>query len=218
MDFLQYVDMYCERIAPGLFGEPLNLLSNFGFFVGGLWVWQRHAKYGWDFTTLAILMLLIGIGSTAFHMFATVWSAMLDVAFIAAFVLFFLFRYLVRTGKVSALVSLLVVLVFLGCAIGFTLTMPRGAMNGSVPYLAPLFALFLLATWSALRQFSAAGTLAVAALVFMVAIGLRTVDNWICDRFVHGTHFLWHLLNALVLLLAVHALSKLLKRVKQPLY
>lgn len=35
-----YVDLYCERLAPGLFGEPLNLLSNLAFLVAsGLLLW-----------------------------------------------------------------------------------------------------------------------------------------------------------------------------------
>ena len=27
------IDAYCERVAQGLFGEPLNALSNLAFFV-----------------------------------------------------------------------------------------------------------------------------------------------------------------------------------------
>lgn len=217
MNLLQYIDMYCERTAPGLFGEPLNLLSNFAFFGAALWVWQRHAKHGRDFLVLALLLLLIAAGSAAFHMFATVWSAILDISFISLFVVFFLFRYLVRTGKVPTLVSALLVLVFIACSVGFTVAMPKGAMNGSVPYLAPLFAMFLLATWAALRQLHGAGILAMASFVFVIGIALRTMDQAICDRFVHGTHFAWHVCTAIVLALSMNSLAKLTKKYK-PLY
>ena len=38
MDWLAPVDAYCERIAPGLLGEPLNALSNISFFLAAFFV------------------------------------------------------------------------------------------------------------------------------------------------------------------------------------
>jgi hypothetical protein len=39
-----YVDGYCERVAPGLWGEPLNAVSNIAFLVAAVAVWlaARH--------------------------------------------------------------------------------------------------------------------------------------------------------------------------------
>lgn len=31
MDWMLYVDLYCERTAPGVWNEPLNALSNLAF-------------------------------------------------------------------------------------------------------------------------------------------------------------------------------------------
>jgi hypothetical protein len=52
--------------------------------------------------------------------------------------------------------------------------------------------------------------LAAAAGVLAAAVGLRTLDASVCDRFALGTHFLWHLLVAAVIYLCVSALFAVL--------
>jgi hypothetical protein len=47
-------------------------------------------------------------------------------------------------------------------------------------------------------------SLALAALVFAISLGLRTVDNAICPQVPLGTHFIWHILNAVVLYVLLH--------------
>ena len=49
------------------------------------------------------------------------------------------------------------------------------------------------------RNLAAAKGLAAAAGVFLVSLCFRTIDREICAAFPLGAHFLWHLLNALVL-------------------
>ena len=41
----------------------------------------------------------------------------------------------------------------------------------------------------------------IAAAIFIVSLALRIVDLDICDAFPLGTHFLWHVLNAVLLYL-----------------
>ena len=41
--------------------------------------------------------------------------------------------------------------------------------------------------------------LAPAALLFAISLGLRTADLALCPAFPLGTHFAWHILNAVVL-------------------
>lgn len=43
------------------------------------------------------------------------------------------------------------------------------------------------------------GLLLAAAGVFSLSLVFRTIDNGICPYFTPGTHFLWHLLNSVVL-------------------
>jgi hypothetical protein len=44
--------------------------------------------------------------------------------------------------------------------------------------------------------------------VFAVALVFRTIDTPICRAWPSGTHFVWHLLNALVMYLSVRALVR----------
>jgi hypothetical protein len=47
--------------------------------------------------------------------------------------------------------------------------------------------------------------LLTAAGIFAASLSFRSVDNAVCSVFPVGTHFLWHLLNGLVLLVLVRA-------------
>src|SRR5579871_2919518 len=96
MDWSAPVDLYCERTAPGLFNEPFNAISNLAFFAAAaLAVAQRPARRDVFLVALIALVVLIGIGSTAFHMFANRWSLLADTVPIAAFIhAFFLYAML----------------------------------------------------------------------------------------------------------------------------
>ena len=60
---------------------------------------------------------------------------------------------------------------------------------------------------SRLRDDKAQGSdrLALAAVIFPLSLAARTLDRTLCSIFPIGTHFVWHLLNALVLYLLVAA-------------
>src|SRR6266853_394735 len=73
---------------------------------------------------------------------------------------------------------------------------PPRALNGSVGYLPALVALIVVAR-AAHGQMRRG--LELAAMIFTVSLALRTIDLAACDTFPLGTHFSWHLLNAVVL-------------------
>ena len=77
-----YIDLYCERLAPGLFGEPANALSNAAFFAAA-WLLAREARRlgAWrpDIVLLVALTVLVGLGSTVFHTLATTWAQCLRI-------------------------------------------------------------------------------------------------------------------------------------------
>ena len=50
----EYLDIYCERTAPGLRNEPVNTLTNLGFLIAAglllslyLQVYRGRYKQGW---------------------------------------------------------------------------------------------------------------------------------------------------------------------------
>ncbi|ANN14314.1 hypothetical protein SD37_00675 [Amycolatopsis orientalis] len=196
MNWTAYIDGYCERVAPGLWGEPLNSLSNLAFLIAAIAVWrQAKETHGRVF---ALLIGLVFLGSTAFHLFATRWAAAADSGFILVFVLYCaaVFPHVffgVRRG-----LSWLGILVFLA----FTAVV---ASLGGGLYLSALIGLVVFAV--VLKGEDRRG-FALAAGVFGVSLAFRTTDHTVCGHFSAGTHFLWHLLNGFVLYLAASTATK----------
>ena len=97
-----YIDIYCERLEPGLWAEPLNAVSNSAFLIAALIVALGLRGPGnLEARVLTAILAAIGVGSFLFHTFATRWAAMADVLPIAAFVLYFLYlvnRHLLNFG------------------------------------------------------------------------------------------------------------------------
>lgn len=204
-----FIDLYCERTAPGLLGEPLNTLGNLGFLAAALWLALRLRREGRaqiDEWVLVVLAALVGVGSLVFHMFATRSTAILDQVFIAIFVLTFFHRWLARImGLGGGLASVGVLLLTLAI-VGVRLAAPQELLNGSIIYVPVLVAMFGMAWW-ALRQRHPTAPFAIAVVVvFSIAITCRTVDLAVCDAFPYGTHWLWHLLNATVIAIACRSL------------
>jgi len=194
------IDLYCERTAAGLLNEPLNAASNLGFLFVAALAWHRARQRGLtDLGILAAILAAIGFGSGLFHTFATAWAQWLDVLPILAFQVVFLALYLRRVAGLAAAP--------VGAAVGvFVLTAIAAAqspavLNGSLGYLPALVVL----GWLGLDTWRRSGrrSLAAATGLFALALVARSVDNALCAAWPWGTHFLWHLLNALVLHLAL---------------
>ncbi len=192
------LDLYCERTDAGFWSEPLNALTNGAFVLAAADLWRRMGpRAALDLRILTALLALVGIGSFVFHTVAERWASVLDVGFIALFVLLFIHRALVRlfgwsAGKAAAAQVAAVVLTAL-----LALTITPAALNGSQLYLGPWIALIALALGCPQPQ--AKVWLGRAASLFLLSMMLRSVDLAVCDTLPIGTHFLWHLNNALVL-------------------
>jgi hypothetical protein len=205
-DWRTPVDIYCERTGPGLGAEPLNALTNAAFMLAAADILHRLGpRAPADLRLLTGLMALVGVGSFVFHTVAERWASVLDVVFIALFVLMFIHRALVRlhgwTGGRAAL-ALLATLA-LSAALASLLRAP--ALNGSALYLGPWAALIALALSCPVP--AAARWLRRAALLFLPSIMLRSVDLALCEVLPLGTHFAWHLINAAVLWCGMRALA-----------
>lgn len=227
MSLSEHVFLYCERgTSTLLLAEPWNAVSNAGFILAGLIaidlllrkpVEQRSA----DQFLLAVLILLIGLGSLSFHAFANRGTELADVIPISIFMLVYLGFALNRFLGTPPGWTVLLVIGFaaiavlagqLKCwdgAIGIPGPDVMGAvscLNGSVAYLPALFALIIIGVLMRERDHRAAPFVLWAAAIFAISITLRSVDASVCNDVVYeghkiGTHFIWHLLNAGVLFL-----------------
>jgi len=204
-----YIDLYCERTAPGLLGEPLNTLGNLGFLVAALWLALRLRHEGraqLDEWVLVGLAALVGTGSLIFHMFATRSTAILDQVFIAIFVLMFFHRWLARIAGLGGGLASVGVLALALAIVSVRLAAPQGLLNGSIIYAPVLAGMAGMAFWARCQRHPTAPFTTALAGVFLVAITFRTIDLAVCDAFPAGTHWLWHLLNATVIAIACRSL------------
>jgi hypothetical protein len=230
MTFGEHVFLYCERgTDTALLAEPINAASNAAFLLAGLVglqlvLWRPAEQRNADLFLLPVLVLFIGLGSLAFHLFADQGTALADVIPITLFMLVYLGFALNRFLGVPPGFTVLAVIGFgaivaltsqVQCAegaIGF-LGGAQGAkpcLNGSIFYLPALVALIVVGLALHERGHRATPWLLWAAAILAVSIAFRSLDLALCDQVVIdgrkvGTHFAWHVLNALALFLLLRA-------------
>ncbi|GJE53574.1 MULTISPECIES: ceramidase domain-containing protein [Methylobacterium] len=208
---------YCERLDGGFWAEPLNAVSNGAFLAAaGVAVLRERRCEHRDpaALVLAALVALVGIGSFLFHTLANRWSMLADVIPIGLFIYAYLLLALRRLLGLPSLLAAAITLVFAAVNLGFgaiadsVLGQSSAALtNGSIDYVPAVLALLgvggiLAASGISARRSAGLSLLGVAAL-FLLSLTFRTIDRSVCAAHPGGTHFLWHLLNALVLYLLI---------------
>lgn len=200
MDWTAPIDIYCERLAPGFWAEPLNAVTNAAFLLAAAvpFVVTRDRRPEPLVALLAALVAIIGIGSFLFHTLANRWSMLADVLpitlFIYAYLGYALRRYL-HFGWIATGAALVV---FLPLSAGIE-ALARPLLGGSAGYLPALLAMLFVALLTHRIGHPASRSLLAAAGIFAVSLTLRTLDAPLCAALPAGTHFLWHLLNAATL-------------------
>ena len=76
-------------------------------------------------------------------------------------------------------------------------------LRGGALYLPALAVLIAIGVALYRMQPPAGKAMFAAAAVFVLSFAFRTLDNPICTTFALGTHFMWHILNAVLLFLLV---------------
>ena len=227
----EHLFLYCERgTSTALSAEPINAVSNVAFILAALLglqllEWRPREQQTSDHFLLIGLVALIGIGSFAFHLFATQETELLDVIPIAIFTLVYLGFALNRFLGVPPGWTILLVIGFtalMGAAtqvrcwdggVGLAGPEVQGAkpcLNRSVFYLPALGALIVVGLLLEERRHRAAPYVLWAAAIFAVSLTLRSLDMALCDKLLLegqkvGTHAAWHVLNALALFLLLRA-------------
>ncbi|WP_086843769.1 hypothetical protein [Amycolatopsis kentuckyensis] len=193
-----YVDGYCERVGPGLWGEPLNSLGNLAFLVAAVLVW-RLADGERTGRVLAGLIGLVFGASTVFHLLPTRWAAVADSVAVLGFVL--VYAVLFAREHWSRRHAWVAAPAFVA------LTVVTALLGGGL-YLSALIGLAAFAALLAFKRDAYWTHFAVAGAIFALSLSLRTLDRDVCAYVPVGTHFLWHLLNGLVLYLVSRALIR----------
>ena len=199
MDWTRAIDGYCERTDPSYWAEPVNAVTNAAFLIAALVMWRRTAGMPLGRAMCAVLAA-IGVGSFLFHTHAQAWSALADVVPIGAFILLYVFAANRDFWGWPLWLSLLGTAAFVPYAMALT------PLFGALPFF-QVSAFYwpvpvLILTYAILLRGRAPATargLAIGAGILVASLTARSVDEGLCPAIPLGTHFLWHVLNGIML-------------------
>lgn len=196
---------YCERTAPGFWGEPLNASSSLLVVVVSLLALVhvlRTRSLSPGLIAMMALALAIGIGSFLWHTFATRWAELADVLPIWAFVA--LYGAAVLKDSVRPPIGLPVAVAFgavvfvAGLALSMRDTHMLGdTVSGSTQYLPALFVVLATGRMVWKERHPSFRLTVVAVALFLLSFVFRSLDMPLCSVVTFGTHFLWHVTNCL---------------------
>jgi hypothetical protein len=202
----EQMQTYCERCGPGLFDEPINAVSNVVFLVAAWAAWRLAVREGRTSVGLWVLIGLsvcVGVGSTLWHTFATPWALLFDILPILLFQIAFLWLYGRYIAELPAAVVVAVLVVYVGVGLG--LRAYREWLNGVLIYAPTLVVSWVVGWHCSLSSRKERFILLMSAAVFCAALIARSLDLVLCRQLPIGTHFLWHVLDGLVVYLAMRA-------------
>lgn len=211
------MDVYCERVGPGLLAEPLNAVSNASFLLAAWAAWilaKRVGVLSWGVRALIALAAVVGVGSLLWHTFATPWALILDTVPILLFIVSYVWLYARNVLELGARFAAASVVLFLGAT--FAALRFSHVLHGALVYTPGLLVTLVLGVVHARERRAARFTLLAAAGVYATALFFRTIDQEICPLLPIGTHFLWHTLIGLVTYLAMRGLILDLASAEQP--
>jgi hypothetical protein len=217
------VDLYCERTAPGLWNEPANAVSNVAFLAAStILIWLllgQRRRVPVSVWVLPVLVAVVGLCSLTFHMVATSATLTLDNLGILVFILSAVTIITHWVWPVAWRWVWLAAPAYMGFAFLVNLGLTRiggerAQLGGYVPALLGLFVFALLIRFTGpVDAAPIAGWLLTATGVFAVSLLLRTVDQPLCADFPVGTHWIWHIFNAVVLFLVSYTVVRRWQRV-----
>jgi hypothetical protein len=217
-----YVDNYCERTDGSFWSEPLNAISNLSFLIAAVAAWlfvrrtsRRLGQPAGELYALPVMILLIFLGSSAFHTTATRWGLAADSGTIGIYMVYFIALWPKLYWELPWRRAWLGAPIFLAFTALVSLVPGLPGMYLSAVVGLLVLAGFLLFSQHADRRPHWRWYLA-AALVFAVSLTARTLDEPLCGAMPIGTHYIWHTLNGIVLYLVTKAAVIRWRQVRQP--
>lgn len=201
----QRIDAYCERTDFAFWAEPVNALTNLAFVAAAaacLVALTRAGRRDGGIVLLIALVAAIGVGSFLFHTIATRWAGLADVIPIQLFILAYLALAMRRFFGRGWPAAIAIAAAFIPAAMALRWViggLGLGGLGATTGYLAAATALAVTAALLGRRGHPAAAPLAGATVLFLVSLTFRSLDEPLCPVWPLGTHFLWHILNGVLL-------------------
>jgi len=201
MDWNAQVDGYCERLDPTFWAEPVNAVTNAAFLIAAYVIWRRVRGHGLPLAVLLVAILaIIGVGSFLFHTFATRWAGVADVLPILLYILVYIYTANRAYWDMRVAPALGVTALFIPYAVLMTpVFIWLGVGGGSAGYAPVPLLILIYAALLRNRLPEVSKGLGYGAGILILSLTFRTVDMPACVDFPLGTHFLWHILNAVML-------------------
>ncbi|WP_146344692.1 ceramidase domain-containing protein [Phaeobacter marinintestinus] len=199
MDWFAEIDAYCERLGPGYWAEPLNAVTNLAFILSALLMWRRADGVPMG-RVLAVILFAIGVGSALWHTYAQGWAGAADTVPILMFILVYIFTINRDVWGLTLWPAVGLTALFIPYTAALVPVFSRVPGLGDSAGYAPVPLLILI--YAGLLRNRAARTargLAIGAILLILSIMFRALDDPICGVWPTGTHFLWHILNAIML-------------------
>ncbi len=196
---MERIDAYCERMGPEFWAEPVNALTNAAFLLAALLMWRRWPREPLA-RALSAVLFVIGVGSFLFHTLATPWAAAADMIPILGYILLYVYAAHRRIWGQGVGPSLLFAALAVPWIALLTPVFARLPFFEVSSFYWPVPSLILLHAWLLRRRAPAtAQGFAGGAAILVLSLAFRSADEAACEAIPVGTHFLWHLLNALML-------------------
>ncbi len=201
MEWTRQIDIYCERLDASFWAEPINALTNAAFlFAAGIMAYRLRDDTLPIARVLVFILAGIGVGSFLFHTLAQSWSALADVGPTALFILLYLFaasRDYIGLSPLGAGASVLAFFPYAILIAPLFENVPVLGVSSSylpVALLIAVYGVFLLR-----KHPATARGLLIGVAILMASITFRSLDEPLCAQIPIGTHFAWHILNAIML-------------------
>ena len=199
MDWFAPIDMYCERTHHGIISEPINFATNMSFLIAAIVMWYR-AKTIKACRILSMMLASIGIASALHHSFAQTWAALIDVLSIAVFVFTYLFLANRNYLGLSVKHSIIIMILFLPINfISSNYLLDFDFLGDSAGYMPILFLTGAYALILRNKLPKVSNGLLIGFYALAISLAFRTVDQTFCSQWPVGTHFMWHIVNAITL-------------------
>lgn len=215
------IDIYCERIDPNFWAEPINAISNISILLGsifGLFFISKVSSSGgvkldkFQAYLAGFFGVITSIGSFLFHTFANSLTILMDVIPISLFQITVIHFFLHKVFNLRISIRVISILVFAFISIGLDQEYFHKFFNGSMTYFPSLFMLFGFSYWArAKKELEIANGLLVSGVVFFISLIARSLDMQVCDLFSIGTHFIWHTLNGVLIFVILKTISRSLR-------
>jgi hypothetical protein len=177
----------------------LDVWSNIAYVAASLFCLNYILKSRQQHTLtifFSIMILCIACGSSLFHAYGTPWAQLSDVIPCWTFMMTYIataLHYMLGISKIRTLLYMAIFTTSLAFTGTFHLEAP------SVPWIPAGVMLWVLSVGLYNRQRQSYYSIGLGALCFTIGLSLKSINPWITEYASMGTHWLWHMVTALML-------------------